>query len=314
MSVHPFIVNFGSASISSVLPVYASTPIFGLPPKPFSRLVYFLAVNLLLLGVANLIWVPLANTFGRRPVTLISLLILVFASMWAGLATTYNGLLAARAVMGLAGAPADAVSPEVVGEIFFIHQRGRAMAIYTVFLSLGSLVGAICGGYIAADGGISWLHWTNVILSAISFILCFFLQSETLYDRAKTTVQLNNETEKPGVETKESVIIADNATASSYPPYTYLRSLKLITYRPGIVERFVAPYKVLRLPGVWLVSGWYAGLVGLIVTCSSIGPQVMAAPPYLWGKNVGLISVGGVIGAFLGCVSSKTLTMKSVYT
>jgi hypothetical protein len=142
----------------------------------------------------------------------------------------------------------------------------------------------------------------NVILAAVTFVLCFVFQAETLYDRPQTMVQLSNDQNKPNVETKETVIIADSAVPSSYRPYTYMRSLKLITYRPGIVKKFIAPYKTMRFPGVWLVSLWYAGLVGLIVTLSTIGTQLVAVPPYLWGKNVGLINVGGLIGAFLGCV------------
>jgi MFS family permease len=127
MSLLPFIVNFTSASISSALPAYASTPALGLPPRPFADLTQLLAVNVLLLGASNLFWVPLANTFGRRPIILISLLLLVFSSMWAGLATSFQSLVAARAFMGAGGGPADAVAPDVVGEIFFVHQRGRAM-------------------------------------------------------------------------------------------------------------------------------------------------------------------------------------------
>ncbi|CAO2657355.1 Nn.00g034810.m01.CDS01 [Neocucurbitaria sp. VM-36] len=302
MSLHPFVVNFTSSSLASALPIYASTPVFGFPPKEFSQLTYLIAVNILMLGASNLWWVPLANTFGRRPVILGSLLLLVFSSMWAGLATSFNSLLAARLFMGIGGGPADAVSPDVVGEIFFVHQRGRAMAIYTVFLTLGSLIGGLAGGYIVADMSLDWLHWMNVVLSAITFVLCLVLQAETLYDRPQTTVTFSDDVEKSGTETKEAVIIADSAAPSSYPHFSYFRSLRLITYRPGIVQKFVGPYKVMRLPGVWLVSCWYAGLVGLIVTISTIGPQLVAAPPYLWGKNVGLINVGGMIGALLGCV------------
>jgi MFS family permease len=127
MSLLPFIVNFTSASISSALPAYASTSALGLPPRPFADLTQLLAVNVLLLGASNLFWVPLANTFGRRPIILLSLLLLVFSSMWAGLATSFQSLVAARAFMGAGGGPADAVAPDVVGEIFFVHQRGRAM-------------------------------------------------------------------------------------------------------------------------------------------------------------------------------------------
>lgn len=50
MSLFPFVVNFTSASISSALPVYGSTPIFGLPPKPFSELTQLLAVRRRLLA------------------------------------------------------------------------------------------------------------------------------------------------------------------------------------------------------------------------------------------------------------------------
>jgi predicted MFS family arabinose efflux permease len=180
-------------------------------------------------------------------------------------------------------------------------------AVYTVFLSLGSLFGGTCGSYIVAAGGIPWVHWVNVIISAVTFTLCLVLQAETLYDRPQTVVQLSQDRQKANVDTKEVVVIADSATPSpTYAPYSYMRSLKLITYRPGIAQKFIAPYKTLRLPGVWLVSLWYAGLVGLIVTLSTIGTQLVAVPPYLWGKNVGLINVGGLIGAFLGGVSILT--------
>ncbi|KAF2856662.1 MFS general substrate transporter [Plenodomus tracheiphilus IPT5] len=321
MSLHPFVVNVTSASLSSALPIYASTPKFGLPPPSFSKLTYLVAVNILMVGASNVWWVPLANTFGRRPVVLGSLLLLIFSSMWAGLATSFNSILVARLFMGIGGGPADAVSPDVVGEIFFVHQRGRAMAVYTVFLSFGSLVGGVSGGYIVASMGLDWLHWMNVLLSAITFVLCLVFQAETLYDRPHTTIVMSDDGEKAGAVTKEAVVVADSAPASSYPAYSYMRSLRLISYRPGIGQKFLAPYKAMRLPGVWLVSGWYAGLVGLIVTMSTIGPQLVAAPPYLWGRDVGLINIGGIIGAALGGIytyliadfTTKRLASKDIH-
>lgn len=69
----------------------------------------------------------MANTFGRGPVVLLSLLMLTLCSMWAGLAHNFESLLAARFFMGVGAAPADTVAPDVVGEVFFVHQRGRAM-------------------------------------------------------------------------------------------------------------------------------------------------------------------------------------------
>jgi hypothetical protein len=150
--------------------------------------------------------------------------------------------------------------------------------------------------------GLSWVHWMNVLLSAITFVLCLVFQAETLYIRPQTTITFPYDSDKPGVQTTESVVLADCAAPSTYPPYSYMRSLKLITYHPGVVQKFLAPYKVLRFPGVWLVALWYAGLIGLIVTASTVGSQLVAAPPYFWGQDVGLINVGGILGALIGCV------------
>jgi MFS family permease len=65
--------------------------------------------------------------FGRRPVILICLAILCATSVWAGEANSYNSLLAARLFQGIGGGAADTLAPDVVGQIFFVHQRGRAM-------------------------------------------------------------------------------------------------------------------------------------------------------------------------------------------
>lgn len=277
-----------------------------------------------MLGASNIWWVPLSNIIGRRPVILISLLLLVFSSMWAGLATSFKSLLAARIFMGMGAGSADAVAPEVVGEIFFVHQRGRAMvrgetitdssvltplqAIYTVFLASGSFVGPIAGGYIAAHNGLAWIHWTNVILAAAAFVVCLFFQPETLFERSNESLTGGtNETEKAQTEQKEAVatsvdgaVVSTDDGAAHYQPYTILRSLRLFTYHPGVRRKFLAPYRTLRLPGVWLVSLWYAGLVGSVVAISAVSAQLVSAPPYLWGEDAGLINVGGLIGSVLG--------------
>ncbi|KAF2762120.1 MFS general substrate transporter [Pseudovirgaria hyperparasitica] len=306
MSIDAFIGNFASSSIASALPLLA-TPLAFNPPVAFSRLSQLIAVNVLMQGVANIWWVPLANTFGRRPVILISLVLLVFSSMWAGLATSFSSLLAARVFMGIGQAPSEAVSPDVVGEIFFTHQTGRAMGVYTIFLLTGSLVGGISGGYIAGNMGIPWIHWINVILAAITLVLCFFLAPETMFDRQKV-LGLNSRQE-PSLDTHEKVpdIRLEQTTTHHNEitgSYSFLRSLKIGTYRPGLLRRFFAPYKTLRLPGVWLVMFWYAGLVGGIVAISTVGPTIVASPPYLWGANAGLINVGGLVGSVLGAAAT----------
>lgn len=109
------------------------------------------------------------------------------------------------------------------------------------------------------------------------------------------------------MEAKPDVQIVENTVSSSpsdnFGQHSISASLwKLHIYQGNILEKIAAPWKTLCLPGVWLVMFWYAGLVGGIVTITTVGPTLVAAPPYLWGNNSGLIMTGGIVGAILGLI------------
>lgn len=131
----------------------------------------------------------------------------------------------------------------------------------------------------------------------------FFFQPETLYDRSVSASSFPSLdiSEKPTEKMIEKTPKTDTVS-STYCPYTFSRSLKLATRRPGVAHKFLGPFLALRLPGVWLIFLCYAGLVGATVAMGTLGPQPISVPPYLWGKDAGLINVGGLIGTFLGCL------------
>ncbi|KAI5204838.1 MFS general substrate transporter [Aureobasidium subglaciale] len=310
MSVYAFVTNVSSSIISSALPnlvtafmvMHERGPPTGI--VPFGTLTHLIAVNSLLLGASNIWWVPLANTFGRRPVILFCLALLCASSVWAGEAKSYNSLLAARIFQGCGGGVADTLAPDVVGQIFFTHQRGRAMAIYTIFLASGSLVGGLIGGYITHDMGWRWTMYISAILSGIVFVLSFFFVPETLFDReaAMAVVRPDGYDNDSPVGEKAEIARVETVSSAVFPEYTFARSLKIGMYRPGFWKRCITPYTTLLFPGTWMVMLHYAGLVGLVITLSTVAPQILAAPPYLWGGSVGLINVGGLIGTVLGAV------------
>ncbi|KAL5333483.1 major facilitator superfamily domain-containing protein [Aspergillus crustosus] len=278
MSIYGFLVNFASASIASAFPLLASRAAFD-PPVPLGDLSSLISVNVLMLGAANLLWVPLANTFGRRP-----------------------SLLAARLFMGLTGAPADmgkcshylrqerlVVAPTVVGEVFFTYQRGRAIGLYTVLLALGPLVGGLVAGYIADNLGIPWINWINAIVSGVLLVTCFFLQPETLFTQNffQEAEDANGHVCMDAYLDISSFHSQSHSTPQRFSYFKYLH----INLHPCSDFKFTTylsrPFLSLRLPGVWLVMLWYAGLVS-------------GLPPYLWGPNVGCINIGGIIGVLLG--------------
>ncbi|EKV04277.1 hypothetical protein PDIG_16340 [Penicillium digitatum PHI26] len=180
-------------------------------------------------------------------------------------------------------------------------------AIYTIFLVLGPIIGGIIGGYIAHAWGWRWTQWLNVIISGVSLLACFFFLPETLFDRdaaiamAAATEDGGLEETKPTEMEKPNIEEIDRPIpVQVYEPYTFASSLKVGLYRGGLLQHFMAPWKTLRFPAVWLVMLHYGGLVGGMVTTSTVGPQFVSAPPYNWGANAGLINVGGFVGSIAG--------------
>lgn len=66
------------------------------------------------MGVGNLICMPLALAIGRRPVYLLSLVILIVAAVWAGYARNYNEHLGARMLLGFAAGQSEALVPMMI--------------------------------------------------------------------------------------------------------------------------------------------------------------------------------------------------------
>lgn len=58
--------------------------------------------NFLFLGISQIIWVPIAVKWGKRPALIASMLLLFIAQIWAAEAKSFDSLLAARCVIGLA--------------------------------------------------------------------------------------------------------------------------------------------------------------------------------------------------------------------
>lgn len=318
-SLYAFVGNFQSASVATALSVWYTT--FPQPQyyHPFSTLVHLVAVNVFMIGASNIWWVPLSNILGRRPVLLAASLLMTLASVWGGLAgPSFSSLLAARVFQGIGAGPSETVAPVLVGEVYFVDERGRAMAIYTCLLALGSFAGGISGGYIAHMQGWAWIFWVSTILSAILLLGILVFVPETMFDRRELLSGSSSHMSPPsspsqhhGSSSKgaadsfveDTRVTTTTTNNTNYCPYTFTRSLGFT--RPqttSILQQFLAPWRTLALPGTWVVMLHYAGLVGGIVTISTIGAQIVQEPPYLWGANAGLVNIGGLVGVALGAL------------
>jgi predicted MFS family arabinose efflux permease len=61
--------------------------------------------------------------------------LVVLTNVWQALATSYQSLLAARAVNGIVAATAETVMVQVIADIFFLHERDLWVGLYFTLFS-----------------------------------------------------------------------------------------------------------------------------------------------------------------------------------
>ncbi len=96
-------------------------------------------------ALGYLLFTPFANVYGRRPVYLISVLIGVASAVGAATATSFGKLMVARAFTGLGPSAAIGIGPGSVVDIFYGHQRGRAMGVFILLSTNVSHLAPIVG-------------------------------------------------------------------------------------------------------------------------------------------------------------------------
>lgn len=99
---------------------------------------------------------------GRRPALLLAVGGFGLASVAAGLASSIEWLIAARAVQGAFGAVLFALVPALAASAVRPRFRGRAMGIVGTLGPLGGFSGPPLGGWLVDRLGWSWIFYVNV--------------------------------------------------------------------------------------------------------------------------------------------------------
>lgn len=83
--------------------------------------------------------IPLSNTYGRRPIYLGGNLLAAVTNIAAGYCTSWSGLLATRVFNGIGAGSNVAIGAATICDLYFLHERGLFMGVYTFFLTNGTL-------------------------------------------------------------------------------------------------------------------------------------------------------------------------------
>ena len=144
-----------------------------------SDLQWFSSGYLLVLAVAMLPAGLLGDRFGRKKVMLTALLLFGAGSAACAYAPSPGWFLAARLVLGLAGAGIVVMAVSALTVLFTEEERPRAVGIWGAANFLAFPIGPILGGWLLTHYWWGWVFLLNVPVSLIGLIVALALVPES---------------------------------------------------------------------------------------------------------------------------------------
>ncbi|RUT65255.1 Bcr/CflA family drug resistance efflux transporter [Morganella morganii] len=141
-----------------------------------------MTLNSYLIGFAagQLVYGPMADALGRKPVILGGTLIFALASAGCAMSQDIGTFIGMRALHGFAAAAASVVINALMRDMFTKDEFSRSMSFVVLVMTVAPLLAPIMGGMMML--WFSWhaIFWTIMIAALIAALLVLFFIRETL--------------------------------------------------------------------------------------------------------------------------------------
>lgn len=140
------IAHAGMASwcASAFIPAFLEMSLFF--HRPIDDITYLVGAYTLMMGFGVLLWNPLADRHGRRPILLFSLSGCLIATCGVAVSKSYASIMVARIFQGLGICAPLSLGAAYVKEMYPPKNRGAALGIWTLSITCGPFIAPfICG-------------------------------------------------------------------------------------------------------------------------------------------------------------------------
>ncbi|KFZ03078.1 hypothetical protein V502_11256 [Pseudogymnoascus sp. VKM F-4520 (FW-2644)] len=215
------------------------------------------------------ILVPLAALVGRSSVIFWSLLGTLAGQVWAAKMTGPNNFIPfaiSRALCGVFGVIPAILGTGYIMDLFFLHQRGKAFAVFEVLIIFAVVGGGTLGGFIAEYGPWSQVFWWTVGPVGAAAIAVFLFVEDTTFNRSPNAVQ------RPPL----SKTWFANRAATFFPGVKTQAGSH--SKRAAVFRRFIVPLQITITPITLLIGTFVFVALGLpIMQASTLAIYLM--PP-----------------------------------
>jgi len=136
-----------------------------------------LTLSLFMIGFAagQLLFGPMSDHYGRKPVAALGLWIYVVASLLCALAPSMDALLAGRLLQGLAAASGPVIARAIVRDRYKAQDAARMMALLTASMAMVPLLAPVFGSWL-----LHWFDWRAQFVLLMAFGLITLAGLRTL--------------------------------------------------------------------------------------------------------------------------------------
>jgi EmrB/QacA subfamily drug resistance transporter len=161
-----FLSTIDGSIVNITLPVLVKELNTSFAAVQWVVLAYLLTVTTLLLSIGRL-----GDILGKKPIYSVGYIIFTLGSVLCGLSPNISLLIAARVLQGLGAAMIMALSTAIVTEAFPPEERGRALGISGMMVSIGIITGPTLGGIIIQSLSWHWIFFVNLPVGIIGTLL-----------------------------------------------------------------------------------------------------------------------------------------------
>lgn len=132
-------------------------------------------------AIGILIWGPLSDKYGRKPVIMIGSIIYIISSISCALSTNVYFLILARVLQGIGAGGITSASIAIIKDCFSGKKRETILAVTQSFSGLAPMLAPVIGALILKFFNWRGTFWALTAISAVNLLLTF-LYKETLKD------------------------------------------------------------------------------------------------------------------------------------
>ncbi|KZT02366.1 MFS general substrate transporter [Laetiporus sulphureus 93-53] len=247
------------------------------------EVVIALTVSLMVVGfgIGPLIWAPLSELMGRRPIWIGPAFLYVIFNIPCAVAKNIQTLCICRFFCGIFASSPLALAGGTISDLWDNNERGFAIALFAAAPYGGPVLGPIVGGFIGENIGWRWIIWINMIFSGLSFgLTCTLPETFAPTLLKKRAARLRKETGNPNITTEQELFQA---------------SLTQI-----IIETLIRPFQMLATEPILLLMSLYVALIyGLLYAFFFAFPVVFTEAYHFDDGHSGLVFSSVLIGLFI---------------